>query len=279
MPINSRDHLITSYDEMPSLYDFEYPTCDGDELDFWDGMLREYGGPALELAVGTGRVAIPLASRGHTICGIDVSQPMLDRALLKQSKLPRATRARLHFSRQDMRNFTFRQRFKVIYAPFNSLLLLTLDQDFADCMNAVTRHLDDQGTFVVEAFAMADDDQVADSETVTYLEIEPDSGATVTRTRDYSFDPTTRSALSDLSYTLEHGSGRVDEIRFQYVLQLYRTTQLLDRLKKYGFSIRNVYDAVTGQKYTRDSDGLVVVCGLHGHDDFDGDGTVTQFRE
>ena len=260
---------------MPALYDFEYPTCDGAELDFWDGILREYGGPGLELAVGTGRVAIPLASRGHTVFGIDVSQPMLDRALLKQSRLPRATRSRLHFSRQDMRSFSFRQRFGVIYAPFNSLLLLTGEQEFANCMGAVIGHLKDQGAFVIEAFAMADDDKDADSEAITYLENEPDSGATVTRKRDYSYDPNTRTALSVLSYTLEHVQGGVNEISFRYVLQLYEAEQLLEKLGQYGFSVRNVYAGITRQIYSEDSEGLIVVCGKRRDDDFEGNRSVT----
>jgi hypothetical protein len=200
---------------------------------------------------------------------------MLDRAMLKQSTLPQAVRSRIHFGRQDMRKFTFRQRFGVIYAPFNSLLLLTSERDFADCMDAVARHLEFRGAFVIGTFAMAGDDEIADSETVTYLEKEPDSGATVTRKRDYSFDPKTRCALSELSYTLEDASGSMNEIRFRYVLQLYKATQLLIRLEKFGFSIRNVYGSFSRKRYSEDSESLIIVCGHGGLDGVGGDGTVT----
>ncbi len=246
---------------MPAIYDFEYPECVEDELDFWDGMLREYGGPGLELAVGTGRVAIPLAARGHTVYGIDISQPMLDRAISKRSGLPQATRSRLHFSRQNIRSFSFDRRFGVIYAPFNSLLLLTAERDFADCMGAVARHLKDRGVFVIEAFAMNEDDTLADSETLTYLDKEPDSGATVTRRKDYSFDPKTKRALSELSFTLEHPNGIVEEIRFHYLLQLYGAAELCARLRKHGFDIKAVYGNLRRDSYSRNSDSLIVVCG------------------
>ena len=257
---------------MPAIYDFEYPECVEDELEFWDGILRQYGGPSLELAVGTGRVAIPLAGRGHAVYGIDISQPMLDRAILKQSKLSRATGSRLHFSRQDMRSFSFDRRFGVIYAPFNSLLLLTAERDFADCMSAVARHLKDRGVFVIEAFAMNDDDTIADSETLTYLDKEPDSGATVTRRKDYSFDPETGCALSELSFMLEHPNGIVEEVRFHYMLQLYKAAELLTRLRNHGFDIEHVYGSLRRDKYSRKSDSLIVVCG---RGDFDSGATLT----
>ena len=272
IPIGKADSSSSSYDAMPGIYDFEYPQCVEDELDFWDGILREYGGPGLELAVGTGRVAIPLVGRGHTVYGIDISQPMLDRAIAKQSGLPPATRSRLHFSRQDMRSFSFDRRFGVIYAPFNSILLLTSERDFASCMSAVARHLKHGGVFVIEAFAMNRDDTIADSETLTYLDNEPDSGATVTRRKDYSFDPETRCALSELSFTLEHPNGMVEKTRFHYVLQLYEADELFARLRNYGFDIEHVYGNLRRDKYSRKSDSLIIVCG---RDHFDGGRTLT----
>ena len=260
-PMSKVDNSSSSYDAMPAIYDFEYPECVADELDFWDGILREYGGPGLELAVGTGRVAIPLAGRGHTVYGIDISQPMLNRAISKQSRFPPATRSRLHFSRQDMRGFSLDRRFGVIYAPFNTLLLLTSERDFADCMSAVARHLKDSGVFVIEAFAMNEDDAIADSETLTYLDNEPDSGATVTRRKDYSFDPNTKCALSELCFTLEHPNGVEEEIQFHYVLQLYDADDLFARLRKYGFDIMHVYGNLRRGAYSHNSQSLIVICG------------------
>lgn len=260
-PIGKVDNSSSSYDAMPAIYDFEYPECVEDELDFWDAMLQEYGGPGLELAVGTGRVAIPLAGCGHTVYGIDISQPMLDRAMSKRSKLPSTTRSRLHFSRRDIRSFSFDLRFGVIYAPFNSLLLLTSERDFTDCMSAVARHLKDRGVFVIEAFAMNEDDTIADSETLTYLDNEPESGAAVTRRKDYSFDPKTKCALSELSFTLEHPNGVEEEIQFHYVLQLYEADELFARLRKHGFDIKQVYGNLRRDKYASNSQSLIIICG------------------
>ena len=249
-----------TYDRLPALYDFEYPACSGDELDFWDGIIRRYGGPALELAVGTGRVALPLASLGHTVWGIDVSEPMLDRARRKTSSLPKAVRSRLHFERQDFRNFQLERRFKVIFAPFNSFLLLLTADDLGECMRSVADHLSEGGVFVIDAFAMTDDDMEPDSDTITYLEREPESGASVVRTRKYSYDPDKRQATSRLTFALSDRDGETWKVRFQYTLQLFKPQELLEGILQTGFEIREIYGNHELESFGIDSESLIVVC-------------------
>ena len=65
---------LSEYDR-PDLYDLEN-TADED-LEFFLGLAAEYGGPVLDIACGTGRIGIPLASQGYEVVGIDLSGPML----------------------------------------------------------------------------------------------------------------------------------------------------------------------------------------------------------
>ena len=67
------------YAAMADLYDLAY----GDyveDIDFYENLARATDGPVLELGVGTGRVAIPLAQAGHDVVGVDQSASMLVRA-------------------------------------------------------------------------------------------------------------------------------------------------------------------------------------------------------
>ncbi len=262
----SPEQYDKTYDRLPALYDFEYPACSGPELDFWDGILQRYGGPALELAVGTGRVALPLASMGHTVWGIDISEPMLDRARRKTSNLPRAVRSRLHFERQDFRNFELERRFKVIYAPFNSFLLLLRADDVAGCMRSVADQLSDGGVFVIDAFLMSDDDREPDNETITYLEREPESGATVVRRREYSYDAAKRQARSRLTFSLTVNDDESCELRFEYTLQLYKRPEILGRILDAGFDIYEIYGNYGLESLEIDSDNVIVVCGKRARD-------------
>src|SRR5687768_4274025 len=73
------------------------------------------GGPALELAVGTGRVAIPLVDRGVAVTGIDSSGPMIDRL---REKVDEPT---LPVVLGDMATTEVPGRFRLVYVVFNSI--------------------------------------------------------------------------------------------------------------------------------------------------------------
>jgi SAM-dependent methyltransferase len=101
-------------------------------------------GPALELAVGTGRVAVPLAARGVPVTGIELSAPMV--AQLRRKVDERALPVVLG----DMATTTVAGTFTLVYLVWNTLSnLLTQDEQVA-CFRNAARHLSPGGRFVVE---------------------------------------------------------------------------------------------------------------------------------
>lgn len=101
---------------------------------------------ALELGVGTGRVAIPLAELGFDVVGLDSSRPMLDR-LREQD-----TSGRVEAVEGDMRDFTLDREFDLIFIVLNGLYLLPDQPAQLDCLRACTRHLAPEGRLVIEGF-------------------------------------------------------------------------------------------------------------------------------
>ncbi len=102
------------------------------------------GGRALELAVGTGRVAVPLAARGVPVAGIELSRPMLARlrAKVDEETLPVVV--------GDMATARVPGEFSLVYLVFNTIAnLLTQDEQVA-CFRNAARHLLPGGRFVVE---------------------------------------------------------------------------------------------------------------------------------
>lgn len=101
-------------------------------------------GPALELAIGTGRVAIPLAARGVSVAGIELSQPMVDQLRRKVSaeELPVVT--------GDMATTTVTGRFSLVYVVWNSIGNLRTQDEQVQCFRNAARHLSPGGRFVVE---------------------------------------------------------------------------------------------------------------------------------
>jgi SAM-dependent methyltransferase len=102
------------------------------------------GGAALELAVGTGRVAIPLAERGVPVTGIELSRPMLDRLHEKVGRdLVRVVEG-------DMANTRVDGTFTLAYLVFNTISNLLTQDAQVECFRNAARHLSPGGHFVVE---------------------------------------------------------------------------------------------------------------------------------
>ena len=100
------------------------------------------GGPALELAIGTGRVAIPLADRGIPVTGIELSEPMADRLRAKRADIPVVI--------GDMATTGVPGEFSLVYCVWNSIGNLRTQQEQVACFRNAARHLAPGGRFVIE---------------------------------------------------------------------------------------------------------------------------------
>ena len=99
-------------------------------------------GAALEFAIGTGRVAIPLAERGVPVSGVELSQPMVDRLHAKRPDIPVVV--------GDMATSTVPGEFSLVYVVWNSIGNLRTQAEQVACFRNAARHLAPGGRFVVE---------------------------------------------------------------------------------------------------------------------------------
>ena len=133
-------------DSFADVYDDWYR--DVSRVDATVDRLRSLGGsgPFLELGVGTGRLALPLAATGAEVTGIDSSPAMLERLELKDpGHLVRAIRG-------DMVDDLPDEMFRVVFIAYNTLFNLTDVRRQRELFDAIRSHLADGGCFVVEAF-------------------------------------------------------------------------------------------------------------------------------
>lgn len=103
-------------------------------------------GRALELGVGTGRVAIPLAARGVQVEGIDASEEMVARMRAK----PGGADIPVHMG--DFADVGVDGLYSLIYIPFTTFFALSSQDEQLRCMRNVRAHLDAGGCFVMDAF-------------------------------------------------------------------------------------------------------------------------------
>ena len=101
-------------------------------------------GPALELAIGTGRVAVPLRQRGIPVAGIELSQPMVAQL---RTKVDEAT---IPVVVGDMARAEVPGRFTLVYLVFNTLSNLLTQAEQVACFRNAARHLVPGGCFVIE---------------------------------------------------------------------------------------------------------------------------------
>jgi SAM-dependent methyltransferase len=102
------------------------------------------GGPALELAVGTGRVALPLSERGVSVCGIELSPHMAEKLRAKDKA------ARVDVTVGDMTVTRVPGSFTLVYLVWNGLMNVTTQAEQVAVFRNAARHLEPAGCFVVE---------------------------------------------------------------------------------------------------------------------------------
>ena len=132
-------------------------------VEFLAGLAGD--GRVLELAIGTGRVALPLAGRGITVEGIDASAAMVERLRAKPGG------ESVPVTMGDMAQVPVSGPFRLVYLVFNTLFGLLSQARQAECFTSVARVLDPGGMFVSECFvpdlARFDHDQRVQARSVT----------------------------------------------------------------------------------------------------------------
>lgn len=126
-------------------YDDVWSELDESTID----LLTGYAGTppkALELAIGTGRIALPLAARGVEVSGIDVSEEMV--AKLKE----KAGGEAIDVIMGDFADVGVEGTFPLIYLAFNTLFALLTQDRQVECFQNVASRLDPGGRFVIDCF-------------------------------------------------------------------------------------------------------------------------------
>jgi SAM-dependent methyltransferase len=127
--------------------DYDARNIRGDEpetVDFLAGLVGD--GRALELAIGTGRIAVPLAARGIPVDGIELSPDMAAKLRAK----PEA--AGIGLTMGDFADVGVDGTYRLIYVVYNTFFNLLSQDDQVRCFQNVAVHLDPGGVFVIEAF-------------------------------------------------------------------------------------------------------------------------------
>jgi SAM-dependent methyltransferase len=178
------------------LYDVDLLDDPGD-IDLYLALAARTGGPILELAAGSGRVAIPLAQAGYEVTAVDIDPAMLgrlDRKLAETAGAGPEIRGRVHSVGRDLVDLDLSDgpQFGLAILALNSILLLDSREKQRAALQTMARHLAPGGLAVVDVWLPAADELARYDGRLglEYVRTDPETGLIVTKTASAEHEPT-----------------------------------------------------------------------------------------
>jgi SAM-dependent methyltransferase len=223
--------VAAEYDE--SSADMFQPAVVDPAVDFLAGLAGP--GAALELGIGTGRIALPLARRGVRVHGIDLSEAMVARLRAK----PGAERIGVTIG--DFATTVVKGRFSLAYLVFNTIGNLTTQDEQVACFQNVAAHLEPGGRFVIEV-GVPSLQRLPPGETIRAFSVTP------TYLGFDEYDVATQGLISH-HYTVVEGRLILISMPFRYVWPA--ELDLMARLA--GMTLRERWSDWDREPFTNDS--------------------------
>lgn len=209
-------------------------------------------GEVLELACGTGRIAIPLAERGLAVTGIDYAPEML---VLAREKA-REKGVSVEWAEGDMRSFELGRKFGSVLLLSNALWHLHEIADFAACMRCVRRHLAPGGVFVLSLFIPGIAILARDPDTRYPFSsyVDQESGEEVQVMEQYRYEPDTQIGR------VVHYKGDTDEVVGTLNLRMYFPKELDALLAYNGLKVVDKFGAWDRSPFGAESNNQIYRC-------------------
>jgi SAM-dependent methyltransferase len=223
-----------------------------------DRILAIRGGQpsVLELGAGNGRITLPLARHGASVCAVDWSQPMLDDLGERLVREPKMVQKRVRLKRGDMRKVNLRETFDVVLCPFNTALHLFTRADVEAFLTVVRTHLKPGGVFMADLSVPLPTDMARDPQKAHSVPDFDYPGEGKVKYREY-FDYDRARQVLFISLEFE---PRRDPSRAFVTPVAHRQFYPLEweaLLHYNGFTLRTLHGDFEGGPFTRDSDVFI----------------------
>jgi len=226
------------------------------DVGFYLDLAKKQGGKALELGVGTARLAVQLARAGVEVWGIDNSPHMLRAAEAKLAKEKPEVRSRVHLEQVDVREFTLSERFGLAYFPSFSFDHLVTRNDQVSTLRCVLRHLALDGVF---AFDLAHVPKI-EAGSGWFVERKAlDDSRTVVRLGFHKTNAEKRLMSMDLWYELYEKGRMLERYHEGGEVYIHDPDSVKCLLVENGFEIAEWYGGHEKERFTDSSKMMVIV--------------------
>lgn len=197
-------------------------------------------GAVLEMAVGTGRLAVPLALAGHEVVGIDNDTAMLERARARWEAARGAIPVgRLRVTEADFLDYRSETRFGLTFMAINTFLLMEDDEARLALLEAMRRHLHDGGVAAAE-MTMPDEAELESYDgrlQLEWLRSDPETGDQVTKVMAARYDEEAGTIeLTQIYESSAADGGPLTRVVNTDLLHLVKADRLMELAREAGFA-------------------------------------------
>jgi SAM-dependent methyltransferase len=238
----------------PQQYDLEDGGYDAD-VSLTEQLAKEFGGPILDLACGTGTMAIRLARQGYAVTGVDIIPEMIEWAAQKAA----SQAVTVEWMVADARAFQLQKQFGFIYMIGNAFQHFLTRDDHERLLARVREHLSSDGCFmfVTRNPSPRNLSQARFSEPQHFT---TDDGRQLTSSEEQHYDPLTQIQHYTFHNHWLYPDGRQEEQTYHTALR-YVYPQEMDALLHYnGFKSRACYGDWEQNPLMADSRSMIYVC-------------------
>lgn len=247
---------MSGLDPIARFYDLDFGGIDYD-LTFYEDFARRCGSPILELGVGTGRVALPLARAGFSVTGIDSSPAML---AVARSKLKGRLKQRVGLVEGDIRDFRVEERFALALAPLGGFGHLTTSHDQLKALGCTHRHLAQGGTLIIDLPNPEREREDSANELVlAWVRRWPNSEGTVCKMVSSEVDEAAQLEHVTYFYDEVDPSGAVRRTIFTFTLSYFYRHEMEHLLERSGFAVEGLYGSGDLDGYHAESPRMIFV--------------------
>lgn len=208
--------------------------------------------PILELCCGTGRLTLPIAKDGYTICGVDHTASMLASAKKKAMDAGLTIR----FIEADMRTLDLPEQYERIFIPFNSIHHLYRNEDLFNTLDVVKKHLTEDGLFLFDCFNPNMEYLVTDKKEPTEIaSYTAEDGRDVRIKETMQYESTTQINRIEWHYFI---NGTFDSVQ-KLDMRLFFPQELDAYLSWKGFDILHKFGDFGAAPFTDKSDKQIYV--------------------
>ena len=237
----------------PEIYDDQY-WWKKDDIEFYKNLIPS-GSKVLELGAGTGRLAIPLLRHNVDYYGLELSPIFCNHA----NQIIKRAYGVNRIIEGDMRNFNIDMRFDYIFIAFNSFLHLLKNKDASACFQAIYKHLNDDGKFILDILVphphflcREKDDQLPvmdfkDSQSGELVEIFENS--------EYNYE----TEICNIDWIYRYKKSLKEKI-FNYKMRMYYPDTINRMLVDCKFNISKMYGDYSMGMFSEESNLQIYIC-------------------